>query len=208
MLTSHVLPPPFTSPSLLNHLQHTSYYDQSSSIVITTIYLQHRWTYGKNRTNRISYRISVDMGSNSPTEFQCCMAVWCQWSILVSGAHILCISYICAHHMYNYVCAYLMLLISLIINYIYSPIHHIIFPPSSKHSGMHLELQSKCYYLVSSPLVLRILLPPHTPCVRLFVLVGVNQHISPSSSSHSVPTSSLLQCFCWVVLPPSRHLLE
>ena len=107
-------------------------------------------------------------------------------------------------HLCMCVCVYLMPLKSLP----NSSIHYLYSPSPSKHSGMHLELQSKCFYLVSSPSVSRILLPPHTPCARLSVLVGVNQHISPSSSSHSVPTSSLLQCFCWVVLPPSRHLLE
>ena len=86
--------------------------------------------------------------------------------------------------------------------------HIIIFPPFFKTlryaSGATIQVLLFGVLAIS----LKDILPPHTPCVRLFVLVGVNQHISPSSSSHSVPTSSLLQCFCWVVLPPLRHLLE
>lgn len=48
--------------------------------------LQHRRTYGQNRINRFRYRVSVDMGRYSPSEFECCLAVWCQWSFLVSSS--------------------------------------------------------------------------------------------------------------------------
>ena len=44
---------------------------------------QHRRTYGQDWINRLCYCISVDMGRYSPSEFQCCLAVWCQWSFLV-----------------------------------------------------------------------------------------------------------------------------
>jgi len=43
----------------------------------TQIKQQHRRTYGKDWIDRFRDRLSVDMGSYTPSEFECCLAVWC-----------------------------------------------------------------------------------------------------------------------------------
>ena len=38
---------------------------------------QHRWPHGSNRTYRLGDLLSVDLGCDSTSECECCLAVWC-----------------------------------------------------------------------------------------------------------------------------------
>jgi hypothetical protein len=83
-------------------------------------------------------------------------------------------------------------IISLLANSLSLSLHYFLHSINLSYlsQGMHLEQPSKSFSSVSSPSPLRILHPPLTQCVKLFVHVGERPLTSPSSSLHSVPTSS------------------
>lgn len=47
------------------------------NITIISYITQYRRAYGKDRFNCIRYRLAMDLGCHSLTEFECCMELWC-----------------------------------------------------------------------------------------------------------------------------------